>query len=160
MAMQKIIAHTSIIANWYALIGEAELKSDIMLSDTVENYTALLLVRFTGQAELAESIIAVDFLEALNFKGKKQREKLQMLGDKCLLLSGLFPDIAERKCVTIDYFVSMGQNAYQQRHNLGRHNQEDELYRELNENFSPIIQVLDAMRDISNNADQSFLNWK
>ena len=147
--MKKIITEKSVLANWYTLILEAEQKTSLVLNDKIESYTIFLLIRFTERAEFAKSVIAIDFLKTLNLKGQQQRNELQILGDKCLLLSGLFPEIATKKRVNVNYFMSMGQNAYQQLYYLESYRDNDQIYGQLTESFPMITKVLGAMRDIS-----------
>jgi len=145
--MTKIITQASILASWYRIIAEAEEKIDMQLDEELESYTVFMLIRFTEKTEIGKSIIAIDFLNALSMHGTQHQQELQSIGDKCLLLSGLFPGIATKRRVDVSYFMGMGQNAYQQLNALTEH--DETLYANLTENFGEITKVLGAIRPVA-----------
>src|SRR3990167_9408917 len=110
--MKKLILHPTDISQWYALITEAQASTQLPLDENIESYLVFLLQRFVHAPQLPASILATDFLEAMHAVGKQQIDSLQAVGDKSLLLSGLFPGIVERRHVPIDYFTAMGKSAY------------------------------------------------
>src|SRR5437899_10481277 len=110
--MSRLIIQPTEIAQWQELIKEAENSSQLVLNEELESYLVFLLIRFTGQPQLAKSVLALEFLENSRCLGQKQQEELRNVGDKCLLISGLFPGRAQRRRVKISYFVQLGQNAY------------------------------------------------
>lgn len=109
--MQSIIIQPT-LAQWYGLVYEAEQRRVVHLDEALESYLVFLLMRFVEKPDLASSVLALDFLNSAQYTGEQRNVLLQELGDKCLLLSGLFPGRAQRKRVRISYFVGMGQAAY------------------------------------------------
>ena len=94
--------------------------------------------------------------------GELQRKSLQEVGDKCLLFSGLFPECAERKRVTVGYFVQVGQIAYEQL-SLKVPDSTALVFEQLCEGFINVMDVLQSMRPsinqrIQNNGGIDF--WK
>ena len=92
-----------------------------------------------------ESIVAVDFLASMHASGRHQVELLRDVGDKSLLLCGLFPGMANKHHVGLDYFSEMGQAAYLtvgelQEQSMG------ELYLQLSHQFTSLQKILQAMR--------------
>ncbi|MFW2571017.1 hypothetical protein ACN4Z3_09015, partial [Legionella sp. 29fVS95] len=67
------------------------------------------------------------------------------VGDKSLLFCGLFPGIAERRHLSLDYFADMGQAAYLTMGEL-QDRQEGDLYLQLSAQFLHLQQILRAMR--------------
>lgn len=143
--MKKLILHPTDISQWYALVSEAEAATQLVLSENAESYLVFLLQRFAQNPQLAESVIATEFLESMATFGKKQIEKLKTVGDKSLLLCGLFPGVAERRNVNLDYYVGMGKAAYLTVSEL-QNNPESELFLDLSNHFPNLQHVLQAIR--------------
>lgn len=143
--MKKLILHPTDISQWYALVSEAEEATQLVLSENTESYLVFLLQRFAQNPQLAESVLATEFLESMSTFGKKQVEKLKTVGDKSLLLCGLFPGVAERRNVNLDYYVGMGKAAYLTVSEL-QNNQESELFLDLSNHFPNLQHVLQAIR--------------
>lgn len=143
--MKKLILHPTDISQWYALIHEAQVSAQIRLDENIESYLVFLLQRFSQTPQLLESVMATDFLEAMQTGGKRQIEFLRAVGDKSLLLCGLFPGIATRRHVSIDYYTGMGRSAYltiseRQERPLS------ELYFQLSECFLGMQKILQSLR--------------
>jgi len=94
--------------------------------------------------------MALEFLQAQKETGRITMQ-LRDVGDQCLLFSGLFPQIAERRLVKVSYFVDIGRAAYDQLASLVDHHS-DRLYGRLAEAFIAIMDVLQAMRGLSGGA--------
>lgn len=106
-----------------------------------------MLMRFTERADLVARAMALEFLDAQT-DGSQQPERLRDVGDKCLLFSGFFPQIAERRLVRVSYFVRLGRSAYNQLASLVDR-EADQLYGRLAQAFVPVMDVLQAMRGLS-----------
>jgi hypothetical protein len=143
--MKNLILHPTDISQWYALVNEAQSVARQALNENTESYLVFLLQRFTQTTQLFESVVALDFFEAMHVTGKQQIEFLREVGDKSLLLCGLFPGVATKRHVPLDYFIGMGRSAYLSVSELGEKNS-SELYHELSEQFSVLQSVLHAMR--------------
>jgi hypothetical protein len=94
---------------------------------------------------VTNSIIALEYLEGQLALGKKQRQQqLRDVGDKCLLFSGLFPELASQRQVPISYFVGLGQHAY---HILSLLLGASlaELFHSLDEHFVSLMDTLQCM---------------
>lgn len=104
--------HQANTAPWHQLVIEAEAKLGANLDQETESYLVFMLMRHLRQPELVSSIFALALLESLQKHGKARLEALQQIGDQCLIFAGFFPEQARRRCVSQDYFVHMGRNAY------------------------------------------------
>ena len=147
MSDKKLILLPSALAQWQALLQEAQNSRTFYLSEDLESYMAYLLMRFANANTLGDSVVGQEFLESLQAIGSLRHEKLRDVGDKCLLFSGSFPGNADRRCVNIQYFVDLGQTAY------GTVAQNAEyglaaLFDLLCQEFENLILILRAMREL------------
>ena len=143
--MSKLILHPTDISQWYTLVNEAQASSHLVLNEETESYLVFLLMRFTQASSLIESVIALDFLESMQLVGRQQVERLRDIGDKSLLFSGLFPGMALKRHVPLDYFSEMGLAAYLIVSEL-QQKESAHLYLELSEQFITMQRILRAMR--------------
>ena len=143
--MKSLILHPTEISQWHALVNEAQASTRLVLDENTESYLVFLLMRFSQNSKIIESVIALDFLEAMHLPRRRQLETLREVGDKSLLFCGLFPGIAERRRVNLDYFIDLGQAAY-----LSVSEMNDQksgaLYLQLSAQFLSLQQILRAMR--------------
>lgn len=137
----------SSIAEWKALVAEAEIKTGYEFDDHVESYLVLTLDHFTRENGLASCVIALDFLENTSIKHARDASSLREVGDQCLLLSGLFPERALKKNVSLSYFIGIGQQAYLALTDVRLKREFDpELYQKLSTNFVGLMDLLNSMR--------------
>src|SRR4030095_13474592 len=75
------------------------------------------------------------------------------LGDFSLFISGFFQDSLSRKLVDVDYYISMGEGAYQQLSSLRAFRKQQELFSmifsELASRFVQWVDVITAVREVS-----------
>lgn len=145
--MSTLVIEPTSTAQWQALVSEAEHASHRHLDQTLESYLVFTLMRFVTRPEMVASVMGLEFLEGLNRHGLARQDSLRDVGDKCLLVSGLFPQRAERRRVRLSYFVDLGRSAYL---NLqyGSHGHDGGLYASLAQDFVPMMDVLQAMREL------------
>lgn len=136
------------MAQWQALINEATVDAHIRLNEDLESYLVFLLMRFSTQPEIAHSVLALDFLSAFNDNVMDRSGQLQQVGDKCLLLAGLFPGRAERKHVRISYFIHLGQSAYSSLSAVSSLSWAG-LFNDLSNAFVPLTDVLLTARSLN-----------
>lgn len=146
--MKKIMIHPTDTAQWLALLTEAQQSSSIQLHEEIESYLVFMLMRFMGQPDVANSVLGLEFLESANISGVKAQHQLRDVGDKCLLLSGLFPGRAERRQVKLSYFIQLGQSAYSTI-SYRSDDPESDLFSELSNRFVHMRDVLYALRVLS-----------
>jgi len=147
--MNNIVTEPTTTAQWQSLVSDAEIAASLQLDETLESYLVFTLMRFTQRPELTNSIIALEFLDGIQNQGQQQHEQLRDVGDKCLLLSGLFPHTAKRRLVSLGYFVNLGRSAYQQ-----LHDKIHGFYGQLAADFVPMMDVLHAIREINQQSHQ------
>ena len=145
--MTTLVLQPTDLAQWHALVSEAQLACDRNLEEPLESYLVFLLMRFADRPELARKIMALEFLRAQQ-ANSQQIGSLRDVGDQCLLFSGLFPQIAEKRMVRVSYFVNIGRSAYGQLSSLVDR-QSECLFSNLAGGFVAIMDVLHAMRGLS-----------
>lgn len=143
--MKQLILHPTDISQWHALVNEAQAATSLILNENTESYLVFLLMRFSLGPKLVESVVALDFLDAMKKPRLLQKEFLRDVGDKSLLFCGLFPGIASRRNVSLNYYSDMGQAAYLTVGEM-QENQSANLFIQLSEKFMTLQQILQAMR--------------
>ncbi len=140
----KILVNSTPTALWYDIIHEAEQHCAVCLKEDIESYLVFLLMRYTNQPQLTHRIIATEFLQGARLSPQQRLVALQDVGDKCLLFTGLFPRLAEKRLVKISYFVNIGKTAYE-----AISYSTNDLYCLLGKQFVPLMDVLQAIRQYS-----------
>lgn len=147
--MNKLILQPNEMSQWYALVNEAQVATRVILNENTESYLVFLLMRFLHGPKLIESVVALDFLSAMHTNPHRQIELLIDVGDKSLLCCGLFPGLAKKRHVSLEYFVGIGQSAYLTVGELYE-NKTGDLYLQLGEQFLSLQKILCAMRNENN----------
>ncbi|MDR3491159.1 MAG: hypothetical protein P4M12_03830 [Gammaproteobacteria bacterium] len=137
----KLLLSATPVSLWQEVIHEAESTCHVALQEELEAYLVLLLVRYTTKPELAQNLMAPKFLQALECNRKERELALQDVGDNCLLLSGFFPGIAEKRLVKISYFTNIGRTAY-----ATISHKSDDLFCALSDQFIAMMDVLQSVR--------------
>ena len=134
-------------ALWYNLVSDAEAAMNIKLEQDLESYLVFMLMRFTNKPNLLSTTVAVDYLKAQLENENVRHDILRDVGDQCLLYSGLFPKIAQRRRVQLSYYIELGRGAYLNLSDSMRHSLAD-TYAQLSQSFISLMDVLQAMRTI------------
>lgn len=145
--MTTLMLHSNPTAQWHALVNEAQVAADRQLGTDLESYLVFVLMRFVDRPDLAGRVLALDFLHGALASGGVRQTRLRDVGDQCLLYSGLFPEQAEHRHVSVHYFVDLGRTAYQElatRIEYGN----AELFTRLARGFVTLTDVLLAMRTL------------
>jgi hypothetical protein len=141
--MDLITANSSPIL-WHDLIKQAEDKCAITLKSELESYLVSLLMRYTAHQGPISTIFATAFLESIKLQPHERQMALQQIGDQCLLFTGLFPKLAEKRHVKISYFVEIGRTAYS-----ANSFQINDLFNSLSQQFVKLMDVLQPTRSSS-----------
>jgi hypothetical protein len=130
---------------WQALVQEAAGRTGQRLDETRESYLVFVLLRYQGDAWLLSHAQGLDWLDALNLIGSSRADALRDVGDRCLLVAGLFPGLAERRRVSVDYFIDIGRSAYLGVAGASRQAYAA-LYEQLARSYRELVVTLNAMR--------------
>jgi hypothetical protein len=126
---------------WRDIIHEAEAACRFNLEVQLESYLVDLLVRYTNQPEVLKRVMATQFMEGIKHSPKERNIALQNVGDTCLIYTGLFPGIAEKRLVKVSYFVSLGRSAYSTISQTS-----NDLYALLTKHFVAVMDLLQSVR--------------
>ena len=144
--MAQLILEPTAQAQWQTLVHEAQQACNRHLDETLESYLVFLLMRFAERPQCTARVMAEDYLRSQALQGEQRVEQLREVGDHCLIFSGLFPQLAERRLVRISYFVGIGQSSYRQLSDVMDRGRAT-VYRSLSEAFIVLMDILHAMRE-------------
>ena len=145
--MAQLILEPTPQAQWQALVHEAQSACDRQLDEALESYLVFLLMRFADKPQCTARIMAEDYLNSQALLGEQRAGMLREVGDHCLLFSGLFPQLAERRLVRISYFINIGRTSYRQL-SAGLDRGWSSVYSHLSEAFIVLVDILHAMRGL------------
>lgn len=146
--MVEILTRPSPTALWHELVREGEQRAGRELGEERESYLVMTLMRHLGDSPLPHRVMALELLEALNRNGRQRRDELRDVGDRCLLISGLYPELAARRRVQLKYFIDLGRGAYA-RLASDLHDALAALFTELANSFAELVRVLVELRQFS-----------
>ena len=133
------------LALWQDLVLQGEATAGVRLSETTESYLVFLLMQHLRDGALAGRTLALEWLAALDRVGTARAEQLREVGDRSLLIAGLYPGLAERRRVGPAYYVRIGELAYDGAADVSRRS-ERPLFAELAATVRPLVRVLAALR--------------
>ncbi|OGT60879.1 MAG: hypothetical protein A3E85_01050 [Gammaproteobacteria bacterium RIFCSPHIGHO2_12_FULL_45_12] len=140
----RVLTSQTQMSLWHDLVKYAEAECDITLKHELEAYLVTLLMRYTNRPELVKRVMAMVFMQAMQYSAPRRQGLLQMVGDECLLFAGLFPHLAEKRHVKIAYYVTLGRTAY-----CNISIKTNDLYASLARHFVSLMDVLQAINQDS-----------
>lgn len=150
--MTRILTDAAPTALWHELIREAERNGSAPLDSDSESYLVFLLMRHLRDQGLADHVFALDYFEALHQTRTPRQQQLRDLGDRCLLIAGLYPQQAQRRLVGLDYFLNLGSQAYTELSGATA-NALAGLYRQLATGYGRLVRVLVEVRRLGEETD-------
>ena len=130
---------------WQALVRDAEGRAGRPLDELRESYLVFLLLRYQGDGQLLARVQALDWLDAQGRVGTTRADAMRDVGDRCLLIAGLYPGLAARRRVGVDYFIDLGQGAYLDVADCSRAGYAT-LYERLARSYRDLVRTLRALR--------------
>jgi hypothetical protein len=151
-------------------VKRARRRRRLPLGETAEFYVVNLLADYLDAEKLHrpaagtgdEEPIVFAYARALALAHPAERIRLfRSIGDRTLYVSGFFADSFNRKLYDIDYYVAMGERAYESVSSLSRDFAAGgrgfpELFGELAAKFVPLVDVLSEVSEaagITSDAD-------
>ena len=129
---------------WQTLVQEACERTGRRLDESSESYLVFVLLRYQADHLLLSHAQG----DPRRYRPRRARaDALRDVGDRCLLVAGLFPGLAERRQVSVDYFISIGRSAYQGVADATRQAYA-ELYEQLARGYRELVRTLNAMRTL------------
>ena len=152
----SIVLYPTEVCQWQALVSEAQQEAYVTLNESVESYLVFMLMRFLRKRKFSESILALDFLEAFDKPNPYKIKSLKEVGDKSLLICGLYSKYVTCKFGSPSYFVNLGRNAYYQVSLLENFDSDNNLFDELYTDFLAMQNVLHYISLKSDTVDRKF----
>ena len=145
---KQFILDSSELSQWHTLVHEAEQDYGCQLDEAMQSYLVFTLMRFAKNQQLNSHALAIDYLNSHHLPTSLRSEQLRDIGDQCLLVSGLYPQSAEKRQVGATYYVDLGRSAY---HHISTVTQQGiaELYQQLSESFILLMDLLQTIRQYS-----------
>jgi len=150
---KQLIVDSSELSQWHTLVSEAEQDYGCQLDEAMQSYLVFTLMRFAKNQQLNAHALATDYLNLHHLPHSLRSEQLRNIGDQCLLVSGLFPQSAEKRQVGVSYYVDLGRSAYQHISAVTQQGMA-ELYQQLAESFVLLMDLLQTIRQYSTPAMQ------
>ena len=129
---------------WQELVHDGERHAGVELGESVQSYLVFVLMRYLRDGALAAHVLALDWLDASERTGQARADALRDVGDRCLLIAGRFPRLAEKRHVGPAYFSNLGCGAYLGVAEAARAGY-SALFAELARAFDAMVSVLDAL---------------
>jgi len=145
--MSQSITHGAQAELWQALVHEAGERAHAPLDDTRESYLVFVLLRYQRDDTLLARTQALEWLAAQSQVGSLRADALRDVGDRCLLIAGLYPQLAVRRHVQVDYFVRMGRGAYLEVAEASR-SAYAKLFEQLAKSYQDLVRILRALRGL------------
>jgi len=130
---------------WQALVHDAGERLHAPLDESRESYLVFVLLRYQRDDSLLARTLALEWLSAQANVGSMRADALRDVGDRCLLIAGLYPGLAERRRVGIDYFIDLGRAAYLEVAQASR-NAYASLFEQLARSYRELVRTLRALR--------------
>ena len=134
--------HSNTQAQWYHVLNDLQEETSFSLPTEVEHYLMLIFVNSTQDITILDSFLSQDFF--LSFTQPYNVENWQDIGDKCLVLNGLFPDWTCRRVRSKNFVTNLGKLGYCQAA-LQHYGASQKLFEYLSHNYDDIVQFLKMM---------------
>ena len=157
---EKVVAIPNLMEFFRESVSDALSKQNVSVDEHTAHYVVNLLTMFARSEDLYERTssgiqlkpLALMLSDALEAPSSEHRNRyLQRLGDVALFISGCFADSVAVKLVDLDYYISMGGNAYghlsETMRGTVRGQAFRQIFRELADKFQLLVDVLHEMSD-------------
>ena len=151
--MSDIPAQATATKLWRDLVKEAIDYNGVNLDEELESYLVFLLMRYMKETTLTSKVMALEYLRGQQHPTAQRNECMRDVGDQCLLFSGLYPKLAQRRQVKISYYVKMGRSAYASVSGYAQ-SAIANMYSHLAESFVSLMDTLQAMRCMNDSSMQ------
>jgi hypothetical protein len=132
---------------WNDIFKLAEKKAGFNFDESLKHYLTVTLDFFTTQPHISQHIISMDFLIHSNAESSFDLKCLRDTGDRCLILSGLFPNFIKHKNISSSHIINIGRQAYgiissSRNYTMFNH----ALFEKLRDNFPSLSKTLTHIR--------------
>ncbi len=132
---------------WYSMINEAKETHGYHFDEGLDHYLVLTLDSFLKDTNIKSNILALLYLENIQHESFKTTQNIRYVGDQCLIISGLFPERAQKKNVSLNYYIELGKSSYLKLATASQHLKLDhELFYRLSTHFVGLMDILHLLR--------------
>ncbi|MFQ5660677.1 MAG: hypothetical protein ACE5GZ_09630 [Gammaproteobacteria bacterium] len=141
----KLAMYTPETSNWYALLNRAQVASDCYFNKNVENYLVYVLACMSSGIDFVpgKGITGTDLIPVT--KRESRLMSIRQIGEQSLVVTGLFPDYANRTGIPLLYLMEKGRSAYSE---LADACPNEFIYFYLGEHFVQVVDVLQKLGEI------------
>jgi hypothetical protein len=139
---------------FHDVVDDAMRQKQVAATEPAELYLVSLLTEYARpdarSSETLERPLTLLLDEALNAPAQERFERLRVLGDGVLYVSGFFAQHLETRGVEVRYVTSLGARAYDGAGRMLRgaaNDNEPDLFFELAENFTQFAKLLNAVAE-------------
>jgi hypothetical protein len=138
----------------------AAANQQVAIADSLEFYLVNLLCDFispekitsiTGENSVLEKPLALLLKDALESPLPVRTRLFKGIGDTSLYISGFFQDYFNRKTYDVDYYIRVGQSAYEGISAIMREQHQEShmstLYRDLASKFATLVELVAEVAD-------------
>lgn len=152
--MSNLVLGSSLKEFFRMLLGEVATRQRVNLQEVTEFYVVNLLSEFAAVEKVFEKEIegrrdteplAILYHRALQQDREEKIRTLRRLGDVSLYTAGFFADSLKDRVVGPDYYMAMGCRAYGAVAELSASSNFAGVYRELQEKFRALTDVLEEI---------------
>lgn len=131
---------------WYLLVTEACAASRVPVDETVRDYLAVMLNRFTGRAELLEQLASFDFYQHVFGTARIDSSCAQDIADISLQYVAFFPERSRDRHQprSLEYVANVGTSLYQElaKSSEGKDDWFSHAFRSMATSFGRAVMVL------------------
>lgn len=152
--MSELVAASSLREFFKEILERAFARQQIAVGEFTEFYLVNLLSEFALSARLFteeqegrkdHEPLALLYHRAMTQEREERVKTLRRLGDVSLYKAGFFKDALNRSVVGPDYYIQMGGAAYGQVAQLAPASTFANVYQELHEKFTALVEVLEEI---------------
>lgn len=130
---------------WNELLDQAGLFSGIQLESGIQQYLVNTLAAYINDEALANRALYPEQILNMLHEGKARQHQLKEMGDHCLIISGLYPLLAEKRHVPISHYIDLGITSY--RHLSSQVNPLQQIFfAQLADEFNNMVNLLYTLR--------------
>lgn len=143
--MGTLVLQPTELAQWYALVAEAECVAKLELDQDIERYLVLMLIHYCTSTDIVGCRMSIDYLNALHSPRRFQLEALQRVADICLIYNGFYGEYLKKLGDNCHYYTNLGTHCYHMIfERFGA-----ELYEKIADHYLDACHILQSVRSIS-----------
>ena len=129
------------------LLDKAIANQRAKIDEETRAYVVGMLHGYIENMQIDKRPLALMLKDALEDAGQMRAAKLRKLGDTSLFVSGFFPEILESGPVDSNYYISMGERAYDALGTIVSRHTKNAVFTEISRKFSNLVDLLNEISE-------------